>query len=147
MKPFIKKTLLSLSQVLFRYGLGIILIWIGIMKFRNSEAFHIDEAISQTIIFKWALKYITVYTFSIIIAWVQIIAGILIMLKHWWPKISVWGGIMAIVIFLGGILVFFTSGIVWENGYGFPEISRAGHNFLKDFILFGAAAWCISDTL
>jgi len=147
MKPFFKKTFLLLSQFLFRYGLGIILIWIGIMKFRNAEAVHLEQAMSQTFLFKWLLKYITIYTFSLIIAWIQIFAGIMIMLNPVSAKISTWGGVLAMFIFLAGILVFLTSGVVWQAGYGFPELSRAGHSFFKDFILFAAATWCVSDSL
>jgi uncharacterized membrane protein YkgB len=147
MKAFFKKTFLLLSQFLFRYALGIILIWFGIMKFRNAEAIHLEQAMLQTILFKWLLQYITVYTLSLIIAWVQIFAGLMIMLKAVSVKISMWGGIFAMVIFIAGMLVFATSGIVWQTGYGFPELSRAGHAFIKDFILFGAAAWCVSDSI
>ncbi len=135
------------GQSLFRYGLGIILIWLGIMKFKNSEALQIEQAMAQTVLFQWMLKYVTIYAFSQIIAWIQIVAGILIMLKPVSSGLSRWGGALAMVVFLAGILVFFTSGIVWQTGYGFPELSRAGHAFLKDFILFGAAAWCFSDSL
>lgn len=147
MKPLLKKTLLLFGQFLFRYGLGIMLIWIGIMKFRNAEAIHLEQAMSQTILFNWLLKYITIYTLSLIIAWVQIFAGLMIMLKPVSAKISTWGGVLAMIVFLSGILVFLTSGIVWQSGYGFPELSRAGHSFIKDFVLFGAAAWCVSDSL
>lgn len=147
MKPLLKKTLLLFGQFLFRYGLGIMLIWIGIMKFRNAEAIHLEQAMSQTILFNWLLKYITIYTLSLIIAWVQIFAGLMIMLKPVSAKTSTWGGVLAMIVFLSGILVFLTSGIVWQSGYGFPELSRAGHSFIKDFVLFGAAAWCVSDSL
>jgi uncharacterized membrane protein YkgB len=147
MKSFLKKVFLMVGQSLFRYGLGIILIWLGIMKFKNSEALQIEQAMAQTALFKWMLKYVTIYAFSQIIAWIQIAAGVLIMLKPVSSSLSRWGGAMAMVVFLAGILVFFTSGIVWQTGYGFPELSRAGHAFLKDFILFGAAAWCFSDSL
>jgi len=147
MRLILKKTLLLISQSLFRYGLGIILIWLGIMKFKNVEALHIQQAMAQTVLFKWMLKYITIYAFSQIIAWIQILAGVLIMLKPVSSKLSRWGATLGMIIFLAGILVFFTSSIVWQTGYGFPELSRAGHAFLKDFILFGAAAWCLSDSL
>ena len=96
---------------------------------------------------KIGIEYLTVYALSMVIAWIQIVAGILLMLKPVSRKLSTWGGAMAMLIFLAGILVFFTSGLVWQTGYGFPELSRAGHAFLKDFILFGAAAWCFSDAL
>ncbi len=147
MKNILKKTSLGIAHFLLRYGLGIVLIWLGIMKFRNSEADHIELAMTHTIIFKWLLKYITIYTFTLIIAWVQIIAGLFIMLKPASKRLAAWGGALAMIVFLAGILVFISSGIVWEAGYGFPELSRTGHSLLKDFILFGAAAWCWSDSL
>lgn len=147
MKNILKKTSLAIGQFLFRYGLGIVLIWLGVMKFRNAEALHIEQAMANTLLFKWMLKYITIYAFSQMIAWVQIISGIFIMLQPVSKKMAAWGGALAMIIFLSGILVFITSGIVWESGYGFPELSRAGHSLLKDFILFGAAAWCWSDSL
>lgn len=147
MKSIIKKISLGIGQFLLRYGLGIVLIWLGIMKFRNSEAIHIEQAMAETILFKWMLKYITIYAFSQIIAWIQIIAGLFIMLQPVSKKMAAWGGALAMIVFLAGILVFISSGIIWQTGYGFPELSRAGHSFLKDFILFGAAAWCWSDSL
>jgi len=147
MKNIIKRTSLAIAYFLLRYGLGIVLIWLGIMKFRNSEAIHIEQAMAETILFKWLLKYITIYAFSQIIAWTQIVAGLFIMVQPVSKKIAAWGGALAMVVFLAGILVFISSGIVWEAGYGFPELSRAGHSLLKDFILFGAAAWCWSDSL
>jgi reactive chlorine resistance protein C len=147
MKAILKKSFLAIAQFLFRYGLGIILIWLGVMKFKNSEALHIENAMAQTFLFKWMLKYVTIYAFSMLIAWIQILAGLFIMLKPVSSKLAAWGGAFAMIIFLAGILVFFTSGVVWQVGYGFPELSRAGHSFLKDFVLFAAAAWCYSDSL
>lgn len=147
MKTLLKKIFQQVAQFILRYGLGVVLIWLGLMKFKNSEALQIEQAMTQTVLFAWLLKYLTVYALSMVIAWIQIVAGILLMLRPVSRKLSTWGGAMAMVIFLAGILVFFTSGLVWQTGYGFPELSRAGHAFLKDFILFGAAAWCFSDAL
>ena len=48
------------------------------------------------------------------------------------------------LIFLPGIIVFFSSDVVWLTGYGF-ELSRTGQILLKDFILFGVAAGCFSE--
>jgi len=147
MKSLLKKTFLLIGQFLLRYGLGIVLIWLGIMKFKNLEADYIQEAMAHSILFKWLLKYFTIYAFTQIIAWIQIVAGVLIILKPVSARLSRWGGVLAMLIFLAGILVFFSSEIVWLKGYGFPELSRAGQGLIKDFILFGAAAWCFSDSL
>jgi uncharacterized membrane protein YkgB len=147
MKNLFKKTLLAISQFLLRYGLGIVLIWLGLMKFRNAEALHIEQAMAQTFLFKWLLKYVTIYAFAQIIAWIQILSGLLIMLNPVSKKSAAWGGALAVLIFVAGILIFITSGIVWQTGYGFPELSRTGHALIKDFILLGAATWCWSDSL
>lgn len=55
------------------------------------------------------------------------------------------GAVLAMLIFLPGIIVFFSSDVVWLTGYGFPELSRTGQILLKDFILFGVAAGCFSE--
>lgn len=146
MNSAIKKIFSVISLILLRYGLGIALIWLGFIKFKNIEAEYIQELLANTPVFKWILKYFTAYAFSQIIAWIQIVAGFLLLIHPFSPKISRWGAVMSMLIFLPGIIVFFNSDVVWLTGYGFPELSRTGQLLLKDFILFGAAAGCLSES-
>ena len=60
------------GHFLFRYALGILLIWIGIMKFRTPEARYIEQALAETFVFKWMMKYVTLYAFTKIIGILQI---------------------------------------------------------------------------
>lgn len=145
MNSAIKKIFSVIALVLLRYGLGIALIWLGIMKFKNIEAEYLQDLLANTTIFKWILKYFTAYAFSQMIAWIQIVAGVLLMIHPFAPKVSRWGAVLAMLIFLPGIIVFFSSDVVWLTGYGFPELSRTGQILLKDFILFGVAAGCFSE--
>ncbi len=146
MKVFLRKLLKAVSIFLLRYGLGIVIIWFGILKFKNTEADYMHRLITGGYL-SWVLKYITPYALSQIIAYVQIFAGLLLMLKPVSKKLSLWGGILISVMFLLSISLLFTSSVVWEVGYGFPELSKAGQTVLKDFVLLGATAWCIEDSL
>ena len=92
------------------------------------------------------LKYVTAYTFTLIVAYLQIGIGLLIVLKPVLRKLSMIGGLLALVILGLSVLTLFTSGYVWQTGYGFPELSKVGQSILKDVILLGAAAWCIGDS-
>lgn len=147
MRKLIKTLSENIAEIIFRYGLAIVLIWLGIVKFKNSEAIHLERAMANTVLFSWLLKFVTIYVFAQIVAWLHIVSGLLLLVKVASKRLALWGSIMASVIFLSGILVFVSSGIVWQVGYGFPELSRTGHSLLKDFILFGTSLWCISDSL
>lgn len=146
MKNFISKLLKAVGQFILRYGLGMVIVWLGFLKFKNFEAEYTYELISSGYL-SWILQYITSYTLNHIVAYLQIIVGLFVMLKPISKELSFWGGIGASVIFLVSISLLFTSQVVWLKGYGFPELSKVGQTLLKDFILFGAAAWCVGDSI
>ena len=145
MKSFISKLLKNIGVFLLRYGLGLVIIWLGFLKFKNSEAEYIHRLISGGYL-SWLLKYVTPYALGHIIGYLQILTGILIMLKPISGPVSFWGGIMASVVFLFSISLLLASDVVWQSGYGFPELSKIGQTVLKDIVLFGAAAWCAGDS-
>ncbi len=146
MRAFLSKLLKTLSVFLLRYGLGIVIIWLGVMKFRNSEAEYIHRIITGGYL-SWVLNYITSYTLSQIIAYLQILAGFMLLLKPVAKKISFFGGLLVSIMFILSISLLFTSSVVWEVGYGFPELSKVGQTVLKDFVLLGAALWCVGDSI
>jgi len=142
----VAKTFKTLGQFIFRYGLGLVFIWMGVLKFKNSEADYLKEILQNSSLFSWMLKYVTAYTFTLIVAYLQIGIGLLIVLKPVSRKLSMIGGLLALVVLGLSVLTLFTSGYVWQTGYGFPELSKVGQSILKDVILLGAAAWCIGDS-
>lgn len=134
MKNLLEKTLRAIGIFLLRYGLAIVLIWSGLLKFKDTEANYLQDVIVNSSLFSWILKYITIYAFAQILAYLQIIAGVLIALKPV-AKSSFWGGIIAFIFMLISVSMLFTSSYVWQSGYGFPELSKFGQSILKDTIL------------
>jgi len=131
---------------LLRYGLAIVFIWLGLLKLKNSEADYMREVLSNSSLFGWSLKYITPYAFSQIVAYLQMGIGLLIALKPVVRKLSFISSLIAVVLLLLSVTMLFTSGYVWQAGYGFPELSKLGQSILKDVVLLGAAAWCVGDS-
>ncbi|MCU4155952.1 DUF417 family protein [Carboxylicivirga sp. A043] len=142
----IAKTFKTAGQFILRYGLAITFIWLGLMKLRNSEADYLKQVLSNSSMFSWMLKYITSYAFSQMLAYLQMIIGVLIALKPVARKVSFWGGVAATVILLISVSTLFTSSYVWQAPYGFPELSKLGQSILKDVILLGGAMWCVGDS-
>ncbi len=146
MKNFIGKLLKTTGIFILRYGLALVIIWLGFLKFKNTEAEYTHQLISGGY-FSWVLQYLTPYALNQIVAYLQILIGLFIMLKPVSRSLSFWGGLMATFMFLVSISLLFTTPIVWQSGYGFPELSKIGQTILKDFVLFGAAAWCVGDSV
>ncbi|MBK3518532.1 DUF417 family protein [Carboxylicivirga marina] len=142
----IGKTFKTFGQFVLRYGFAITFIWLGLMKLRNSEADYLKQVLSNSSLFSWMLQYITSYAFSQLIAYLQMAIGLLITLKPVARKVSFWGGFAASVILLISVSTIFSSSIVWEANYGFPELSKHGQSILKDVVLLGAALWCTGDS-
>ena len=146
MKHFMSKLLKTTGIFILRYGLGAVIIWLGYLKFKNSEAEYTHQLISGGYL-SWVLKYLTPYALNQIIAYLQILIGVFIMLKPVSKPLSFWGGIMASIMFLFSLSMLFASSVVWQSGYGFPELSKIGQSVLKDLVLMGAAAWCVGDSM
>lgn len=142
----IAKAFKTSGQIILRYGLAITFIWLGLMKLRNSEADYLKQVLANSSLFSWMLKYISSYAFSQMLAYLQMIIGVLIVLKPIAKKVSFWGGVVATVILMISVSTIFTSSYVWQAPYGFPELSKLGQSILKDIVLLGAAMWCVGDS-
>ncbi|WP_439183118.1 DUF417 family protein [Carboxylicivirga taeanensis] len=142
----IAKTFKALAQFIFRYGLAVVFIWLGLMKLKNSEANYLRDVLSNSSLFSWMLKYITAYAFTQVVAYLQILIGVMLALKPVARKLSLVGGVLATVILFLSVTMLFTSGYVWLAPYGFPELSKLGQSILKDVVLLGAAMWCVGDS-
>ena len=74
----------------------------------------------------------------------EVAAAILIAAKPWWPKASVLGSVLAIVLFAATISFLFTTPGVFE---GFPLLSLTGGFLIKDVALLGISVWTLTDAL
>ncbi len=142
------RTLEGVGAGIIRYGLVIILLWVGALKFTAYEAEGIQGLVANSPLFSWMYSVMSVRGASMLIGTIEIILGVLIATRPVAPKISAIGSIGAIIMFLLTLTFVFTTPGVWQPGYGFPFPSPMPGQFLaKDIMLLGAAMWTAGEAL
>ena len=131
-----------------RYGLVIVLLWIGGMKFTAYEAGGIKPMAANNPLMGWAYKIMSDQSFSSLLGVVEIATGLLIALRPVWPLGSAIGCGLAAGTFLT-TLTFLFSTPGWEPSLGgFPALSAMpGQFLLKDLVLLGVAILTAGEAL
>jgi uncharacterized membrane protein YkgB len=137
-------TNVQIGNLSARYGLVIVIAWFGLMKFTNYEAQGIAPLVSESPFMSWCYDIFSVYTFSVLLGVFEVAAAILIAVKPWWPKASVLGSALAILLFAATVSFLFTTPGVFE---GFPLLSLTGGFLIKDVALLGISVWTLTDAL
>ena len=138
----------TIAAVLGRYGLVIVIGWIGALKFANFEAHQIQPLVAHSPFMGWLYNFLPVYTFSALLGAFEVAAAVLVAIKPIAPKLSIAGSLMAIVLFVFTVsFLFSTPGVSEPAGGGFPAISLTGEFLLKDIPLLGLSFWTLSDAL
>ena len=137
-----------LGAGIIRYGLVIILLWIGMLKFTAYEAEGVKPLVENSPFLSWAYSVMSVQGFSMVLGSIEIILAILIASRPFSPKASAIGSIGAMIMALITLSFIFSTPGVWQPGYGFPCLSpKPGQFLLKDILLFGAATWTAGEAL
>ena len=71
----------TVAGVLGRYGLVIVIGWIGALKFANFEAHQIQPLVANSPFMGWLYDFLPVYTFSALLGVVELTAAILLAIK------------------------------------------------------------------
>ena len=131
-----------------RYGLVLVLLWIGGMKFTAYEAEGIKPLVANSPLMGWVYSVMSVTAFSSLLGVVEIVIAALIALRPVWPKVSAVGSGLAVGMFLT-TLSFLVTTPGWEPSLGgFPALSAMPGQFvLKDIVLLGAALWTAGEAL
>ena len=138
----------ALGSRVLRYGLVLVVGWIGLMKFTGYEANGIQPLVAHSPLMGWMYHLLTVRQFSDGLGLVEAAIAVLIALRFWSPKASAVGSALAVVMFLTTLsFLFSTPG--WEPTLGgFPALSALpGQFLLKDLVLLGAAIWSLGESL
>ena len=138
----------ALGHRVLRYGLALVIGWIGAMKFTGYEAQGIEPLVGHSPLLGWMYRIWTVRQFAVGLGVVEISIAILIALRPWSRKASAIGSAAAVLMFLTTLsFLFSTPG--WEPSLGgFPALSGAvGQFLLKDVVLLGAAIWSLGEAL
>ena len=97
----INSAIAVVAGLLARYGLALVIGWIGALKFTSYEANGIQPLMANSPLMSWLYNIFTVNTFSALLGVVEITTAVLLCVKPWWPRISMVGSVMAIGLFLG----------------------------------------------
>ena len=139
-------SLTRVGRVLSRYGLVVVLAWIGFGKYVKMDS---RVLIEHSPLMSWIYDVLSVNTVAKGLGTMEIIAALLIAIRPLWPRLSAAGSALAVVLFLGTLSFLFTTpGIVATHAGGLPVLSeQPGQFLLKDLVLIGVAVWTLGDSL
>lgn len=142
-----KNAVSTIGELLIRYGLVLVLAWIGAMKFTAYEAEGIKTLVETSPLMSWMYKVFSLQATSNLFGIAELVAALLIAARPWIPKLSAFGSVLAVFTFLT-TLTFLFSLPGWEQSLGgFPALSGSGGFLLKDVVLLGASFWTLGDSL
>jgi uncharacterized membrane protein YkgB len=134
--------------LILRYGLVVVIAWIGALKYTNSEAVRIQQYITHSPFMSWMAGVLSVRGLSDVLGAVEIIASLLIALGPWLPRSSAIGSALASLLFLTTLSFLFTTpGVGDPTAGGFPALSPLGQFLLKDLVLLGASLWTLGESI
>jgi reactive chlorine resistance protein C len=136
------------AAYLLRYGLVLVIGWIGFMKFTAYEAAGIQPLVSHSPLMSWVYAIFSERAFSALLGVVEIATAAMIALRPMSAKIAAIGSGLAAVMFLT-TLSFILSTPGWEASLGgFPALSVVpGQFIIKDIVLLAAALWSLGEAL
>ncbi len=136
------------GALLARYGLVLVIAWIGALKFTSYEAHGIEPLVSHSPLMSWLYGIFSVTAFSVLLGIVELVTAALLAVKPWLPRLSAVGSVLAIGLFLATLSFLFTTpGIGEAAAGGFPLLSMTGQFLIKDAALLGIAVWTLGDAL
>ena len=141
-------TLENVGEKIIRYGLVVILLSVGALKFTAYEAEAIQGLVANSPLMSWMYSVMSVRGVSMLIGAIEIVLGLMIAMRSFAPQISAIGSIGAIVMVLITLSFLLTTPGAWQPGYGFPFPSpMPGQFIVKDIMLLGAAIWTAGEAL
>ncbi len=131
---------------LLRYGLVLLILWIGVFKFTPTEARAIEPLLANSPLL-WLIAVAGIEGASKAIGTAEIAIAILLALRPLTPRASLIGSIGAIGMFLTTLSFLLTTPNSWRVVDGLLIPAGGGFFILKDVVLLGAALWTAADAL
>jgi uncharacterized membrane protein YkgB len=131
-----------------RYGLVLILLWIGGMKFTAVEAQAIRPFVENSPLLAWTYPAFGVPGLSNLLGVTEIVVALLIATRPWLPRASAVGSLLAVGMFLTTLSFLATTPGAWaEEIGGFPAIGVTGQFLIKDVALLATAVWSFGEAV
>lgn len=136
-----------LGLLTLRYGLVLILFWIGAIKFTAFEAKGIKPLIETSPFINWLYRVFDLQTASNMLGITEITVGVMIALRPYSTNLAAFGSAFAVLMFLTTFSFLFSLP-GWEPSLGgFPALSSAGGFQIKDICLLGIALWSLGESV
>ena len=128
-----------------RYGLAVVLLLIGVLKFTPEEAAGIQPLIAHSPLMSWMYHLLSVQGVSNLIVTIEFATAALIAIRPLSAKASFVGSLGAVVTFLLTVSFLFSTPGAAQFKYGFPVLGDAGQFLIKDLVLLGASLWTAAE--
>ena len=138
----------AVGRELTRYGLVVVVGWIGLMKFTAYEAEGIRLYVTNSPLMSWVYGPMSVRGFSAMLGVIEISVAVLIAARPFSPRAAAIGSALAVGMFLTTLSFLATTPGVWEpSAGGFPALSgKPGQFLLKDLALLGISLWSLGES-
>jgi len=130
------------SGFLMRYGLAVVLAWIGVGHCAHPAA--IQPLIAHSPPLSWLYDIFNLHTLGYALGSTEIFAALLIALRPLWPRVSAVGSAFGVLLFCSTISFLFTTPGITAGG---PVLSMLGEFLIKDIVLLGVALWTLGDSI
>ena len=139
----------AVGTLVMRYGLALIFLWFGAMKFTSYEATNVAPLVANSPLIGWWLALLGIQGTSYMLGVIELAAGVLLLAGFVKPMLSVIGGALGVITFLITLsLMFTTPGVAEPLAGGFPALSAApGQFLLKDLGLLGISIFILGESL
>src|SRR5215475_6193728 len=137
----------AVGRELARYGLVVVVAWIGLMKFTAYEAEGIRLYVANSPLMSWVYGTMSVRGFSAVLGVVEVAVALLIAARPLSPRACALGSALGVGMFLTTLSFLATTPGVWEpSAGGFPALSgKPGQFLLKDLVLLGISLWSLGE--
>src|SRR5215471_11930330 len=137
----------AVGRELTRYGLVVVVGWIGLMKFTTYEAEGIRLYVANSPLMSWVYGFMSVRGFSAMLGVVEVAVAVLIAARPFSPRSSALGSALAVGMFLTTLSFLATTPGVWEQSAGgFPALSgKPGQFLIKDLAMLGISLWSLGE--
>lgn len=125
------------GAIVLRYSLVFFLLVFGALKWTVEEARGIEPFVSHSPFLSWTHRSFGTRGASEFIGVIELAVGVLIALRYWSPRLSAWGSLSAIGMFLVTLSFLLTT----------PNVGESAPFLLKDICLLGAALWTAGEAL
>ena len=131
-----------------RYGLVLLLVWMGGMKFTAYEAEAISGLVSNSPLLAWVYSIFSTTQFGVVLGTTELLIAALIAARPFSANLSALGSGLAIGMFLVTLSFMASTPGVVEPSLGFPALSvLPGQLLLKDVVLLAVAVWTLGEAL